>query len=301
MAVPTTFTCSCGAKLEVPSGTQARTILCPKCQRNVPIPEAKDEAQCVPVRGEDGKDYWRLVCSCGKHVRTPAAVGQPYGRCPKCGQMLKMPGFLLAQKQAGAAAVNVALEAELKPSQDGTETVAAGVAPVEEPLTRDAAFIAAERLRPVHAGGGAPSAGAESRISAWPLAGKLARALAAFIDLTLAVALTGVVFVLARKQVLPELLLRKELVFPLLVAAGVLNDGFIHMLSGASIGKRLVVLTTRTANGAEMGLARTFLRGLLKWLLIPGWLLALVDPSERTLHDLLCNTLVLKGRAKHKH
>jgi uncharacterized RDD family membrane protein YckC len=283
----------------------------------VPVPEAKDEAQCVPVRGEDGKDYWRLICECGKHVRTPAAVVQPYGRCPKCGRMLKMPGFLLSQKQAGAAsrpaeaapslqggkgagAGGGVLQAEPKPSEDETQPVNSGAALLEERVGRDAAVVAADRLRPAHAGGNASGEAADSRISAWPLAGRHARTLAAFIDLTVAVALTGVVVVLAKKQVLPDLLLRRELVVVVLVAAGVLNDGFIHMLSGASLGKRLVVLTTRTANGAEMGLARTFLRGLLKWLLVPGWVIGLVDPSERTLHDLLCNTLVLKGRPKHK-
>ena len=41
------------------------------------------------------------------------------------------------------------------------------------------------------------------------------------------------------------------------------------------------------------------LRAIAKWLLIPGWVLAFFHPAERALHDLLCNTCVLKGRVRH--
>jgi len=369
VAVPITFTCSCGERLQVPAGTVGRMAFCLKCRRSVPIPgavgaqsarqagtEAKSggeeggrpakpaagsgvtnnvlrvtgtaegggaaeangqEAQCVLVHGEDGQDYWRVICSCGKHVRTPVAVGRPYGRCPKCGQMLKMPGYLGSQKPVGAPARTAAGSVPVAPArekvpdggvaapaqksgEDESETAAFGVAPVNERMSREAANVAADRLRPSHAGAGRSGAEIEGKISAWPLAGKGARILATFIDLTIAAVLAGVIVVLARKQILPRMFLSKEMVVVVLVLALTLTDGLVHILLDASIGKKLAVLTTRTGSGEPMGRARAILRALLKWLLFPGWLIGLVDPSGRTLHDLLCNTLVLRGRVKHR-
>ena len=43
---------------------------------------------------------------------------------------------------------------------------------------------------------------------------------------------------------------------------------------------------------------QVLLRALAKWLLLPGWILAAMDTQERTLHDLLCGTLVLQGRRR---
>jgi len=274
-----------------------------------------EEAQCVLVHGEDGQDYWRVICSCGKHVRTPVAVGRPYGRCPKCGQMLKMPGYVQPKLPGRVPAEPVAhsvpsvLFAEesasggagkpvQKSGEDESETAAFGAAPVGERISRDAAIVAADRLRPSYAGASGRMAEAESRISAWPLAGKGVRVLAAFIDLTIGVVLAGILVFLARKHVLPETFNRIQMVIIVWLFVQILNDGLVHMIIGGSIGKKLALITTRTASGKEMTRARTLARALLKWLLLPGWLIGIVDPSGRTLHDLLCDTLVLRGRAK---
>jgi len=291
-----------------------------------------ESGQCVLVRDPDGKQFWKLTCACGKHIRTPAAVDQPYGKCPKCGQMLKMPGYLLSKGPVlvsarpgegpvaapsqrnklvadallaggeGAAKSEAPAEKSTsKKKDDETETVTTPAVVVSERISRESSLRTADLLRPHHTAAAGESEDVGDRISAWPLAGKATRTLAAFIDVTFATLLAGTVMILASKHLLPAIFRRWEMVFILLVLAGVLNDGILHALWGGSIGKRLVVIVVKTAGGRQLGVARTILRALLKWLLIPGWVIGLVDPNERTLHDLLCNTLVLKGRAKHRH
>ena len=76
---------------------------------------------------------------------------------------------------------------------------------------------------------------------------------------------------------------------------GLINDILLQILGG-SFGKRLVVLTLRDLNGFEPSIPRLAVRALIKWTLIPGWLIGLVDPEGRCLHDWVCGTIVLKAR-----
>lgn len=135
-------------------------------------------------------------------------------------------------------------------------------------------------------------------ISAWPLAGRLPRALAGFIDLTLGMVAATLIVVGGSMGLLPEN--SRYLVVPVVAffTAVLLNDCLLQSFGG-SIGKRLVVLTLRTPDGLPPALPVILLRALLKWLLFPGWLLALVHPAQRSLHDLICNTYVMKGRVRH--
>jgi uncharacterized RDD family membrane protein YckC len=270
--------------------------------------------ECALVRGEDGKEYWKLTCTCGKHVRTPAAIDQPYGRCPKCGRMLKMPGYLHARNPVLISArpgegpvsapprakkiLDLELAAAGSRRDDNSETVDAK-AVAEQPMSREAAEKAAARLRQPYAGAAAHPE-ALGRLSAWPLAGKPARLLAAFIDVTFSTVIAAVPTVLAAHGLLPGWLATSGGIAAVVLAAGILNDGVLQLLIGGSLGKKLVVLVVQTAAGTQPSAGRILLRAVLKWLLIPGWIIGLVDPSERTLHDLLCNTLVLKGRARHR-
>jgi len=359
--------CTCGAIWETPSGTEALT--CAKCGRSVPAPldaaslppqnergdpgfsassantpsdpdngsivSLGDIARCELIRDTEGREWWKMACVCGKRVRSPARTQQPYGKCPKCGRRLKLPGYLLSRppvlisaapgdKPVIAADKNPkpaeAPKAETSPKKenrevdaesetrdvvplrdeqiptlldDESETVVVEAVLADMRVNQAAFQRVANSLRPTHING--ESSG---RISAWPLAGMIRRALAAFVDLTLAVMLAGIVVVLASVDVLPPALLRGEVVFLLLILAGWLNDGVLQLLLGETLGKRLVVVVTRTLDGAELSVLRLLLRALLKWLIVPGWLIALIDPNERALHDLICGTLVLRGRNK---
>ena len=387
-----TFSCSCGETLSAPETAAGREVLCAKCGKNMPVPiaspvlindlqsapvpvgitpetvTAPDPAtgrssetppHCELVRDPDGKEYWKLTCYCGKRVRSPASIDQPFGRCPKCGKRMKLPGYLLSKKaflissHPGKGPVSApskpltpfsgSATAELKPFKDPPIRIselfenreredelvtplapirAASVASEVENRTaagryddsipllssdedsthgvisghrvsHAAAVVAADRLRAHHAGGSS-----SGRISAWPLAGKGARALAAFIDLTLTTSLVGLVVILASQEILPSFFLKPEIVIAMMLLAGCVNDGLIHLVWGGSLGKKLVLIVTRTTFGSDLGAAHVLVRAALKWMLVPGWIIGLVDPNERTLHDLLCGTLVLKGRAK---
>ncbi|MCW8133683.1 MAG: RDD family protein [Planctomycetota bacterium] len=134
-------------------------------------------------------------------------------------------------------------------------------------------------------------------ISAWPLAGKLPRALSGFIDVTFATTAMGLVVVMASLKILPESCQHVAVAVAAFIAAGLINDVLLQM-TGGTLGKRLVVLVVRRRGGREVEPGRLVLRACLKWLLIPGWLVAFVDPAERSLHDIVCGTLVLKGRAR---
>ncbi len=343
--------CICGAFWDAPPG--ATNLTCAKCGRSVPAhaetgfaPDSKpshpteptsivslgDIARCELVRDTEGREWWKMACVCGKRVRSPARTQQPYGKCPKCGRRLKLPGYLLSRppvlisaapgakpviaadkkttepvvpEKKGNPEADAVSDAEtrdvvpLRDEQipmlldDESETVAVEAVLADMRVNQAAFQRVANSLRPTHI-----SDESSGRISAWPLAGMARRALAAFVDLTLAVMLAGVVVVLASVDVLPPALLRAEVVFLLLILAGWLNDGVLQLLMGETLGKRLVVVVTRTLDGAELSVPRLLLRALLKWLIVPGWFIALIDPNERALHDLICGTLVLRGRNK---
>lgn len=365
LRMPIAFSCTCGHTVEIADPAHNTEAFCSRCNTMVPIPTAKKPAESAPripetpphcemVRDASGKEYWRLTCFCGKRVRSPASIDQPYGRCPKCERRLKLPGYLMSKKAflisaspgkgplaapskspdflapdplaAAKGPIRISELFENRTTEDEHTTPIAplralagfpmDIAPtsttgdsiptlaedendshyaVVQHVSRTTANTAADRLRPHRADTAGESYG---RISAWPLAGKASRALAAFIDLTLALLLCGVVVVLAREEVLPSFMLSIQALIGVLLFAGAANEALFHLLLGGSLGKKLVVIVSRTVAGNRLGTGRTLLRALLKWLLLPGWILGAVDPNERTLHDLLCGTLVLKGRPK---
>jgi uncharacterized RDD family membrane protein YckC len=165
----------------------------------------------------------------------------------------------------------------------------------DEPASRAAALRTADILRSKKL---SERVDGSSLISAWPLAGHLPRALAGFIDLTLGLVAAMLIVVGGSLGVLPENS-RYWLVPVVAFYTAVLLNDCLLQASGGSIGKRLVVLTLRTPDGMAPTVPAVLLRAVIKWLLLPGWLLAFVHPTQRALHDLLCNTCVLKGRVRH--
>ncbi|MCZ7643902.1 MAG: RDD family protein [Planctomycetota bacterium] len=162
-------------------------------------------------------------------------------------------------------------------------------------VSREAALRTADMLRKHHSAG--ESGSGFGRISAWPLAGRLPRTLAGFIDLTLAMLVTGFAVALTSLKVLPDGFNHPAVLGLIFFFTGLFNDCVLEW-TGGSLGKRLVVLTVRSRTGIHPDGPRTILRGVVKWLILPGWLIAYFDPAERALHDLVCGTLVLKGRTR---
>lgn len=326
-----TITCSCGEPLPLPPSYTGGELLCPRCRKYAAIPgwkirekrfaaphgapqtpackppldpataEISEPAHSQLIDGAGGRKFWKLTCPCGKRLLTPELTHQPYGHCPKCGRHLPMPGYHAGPASAAHEAVRAeaVLAGELDAGADdgrATEIVAVPDGSREAKIQLCASATAADRLRPsrrehtLRASSG--------RVSAWPLAGRGRRLLAAFIDFSLAGSLSAAVVLLTGVHALEPLVPPLCFVLGLLFLILIFNDTAVHVLLGGSIGKHLVVLDIRTEDGALCGAGRLLARALLKWVFIPGWLIGALDSAERTGHDLLAGTLVLKGRPR---
>jgi uncharacterized RDD family membrane protein YckC len=299
--------------------------------------DASDTGEQPPhyelVRNADGKENWKITCFCGKRLLTPAKSEISHGRCPKCGRRLRLPGHESLKEtvdlppgavdpKAGESSSRSIIEerieerkrsgefsksefdkelAQIMAGQDDVATDVALLIPevpkVDAVLTASAA---ADRLRPQRESKPDPSGSASGLLAAWPLAGFVRRGLAGFIDVTFAMMITATIFMLSLNGILPEIFKNVFVELLVLLVAGVLNDGLFHILAGGSLGKLLVVVAVRNFRGTPMEPWRALLRAFCKWLLLPMSVLALIDPAQRTLHDLLCGTLVLKGRARKR-
>jgi uncharacterized RDD family membrane protein YckC len=88
----------------------------------------------------------------------------------------------------------------------------------------------------------------------------------------------------------------------LLWGAGLLLYQFIGNCLGGTIGKKVMGLAVVSKSGGSLGVVRSFLRAVFYPLSFPlnlGFLLALVHPESRALHDLLSGSLVVEARPKH--
>ena len=83
----------------------------------------------------------------------------------------------------------------------------------------------------------------------------------------------------------------------------VLDFLLLPLLRGQTLGKMLTGLTIINMDGTNAGLGRILVRNVLGYIIsaIPlglGFLLATVNSSGRTLHDLISGTIVVRGRKK---
>jgi uncharacterized RDD family membrane protein YckC len=242
------------------------------------------------LRDAGGKESWKVTCLCGKRLLTPASPVQPYGRCPKCGRRLILPGYAEAAKERPKAAAAELLETLKRVNLHAAHTAAKLLRPRHSP----------GRLQARRRGSGLAIARctASGRVSAWPLAGLGRRLLAAFIDFSLCSAITGVLVAAGGKELLEQFRTPLPLLLALLLLALIFNDTVIHLLWGGSIGKNLVLLAVQGKENQSCGVWRLLLRAILKWLLIPGWIVSVFNPTERAAHDLLAGTVVLRARRR---
>ncbi|HYG76799.1 MAG TPA: RDD family protein [Planctomycetota bacterium] len=289
------LTCFCGKRVRSPASIDQPVGRCPKCGRRMKLPGYLMSKKAFLISASPGQGP---LAAPSKETAPPESAAKGPIRISELFENR-------AEEHTTPIAPIRALSgfpADVPPFPSSDDTIPllsedeneAGEAVVHR-VSRTAAATAADRLRPQRAEDEGDGYG---RISAWPLAGKASRALAAFIDLTLALIVCGIVVVLAREDVLPAFFLSVQALLAVLMLAGCANEALVHLLLGDSPGKKLVVIVTRTVHGARLGAGRILLRALLKWMLLPGWVLGAIDPNERCLHDLICGTLVLKGRAK---
>ncbi len=291
-------------------------------------------AHTQEVKTPDGKTAYKLTCPCGKRMLVPAGVKKRTGRCPKCNKLIRIPrpdagaagkspgAGEGGQKEAGAS------EAIRPKGGAGTEPktaapAAAAVADRQPPklpsvpppvpfaalpaaagqvggmegwnVNREAAMAAAERLRSRASERVRQEVGV---VSAWPRADFSLRGLAAFIDITAMLLVVGIFLLLGTQGALPEWVTRPLMVPILFAALAFLNDAVLQILCGGSIGKKLVILTILRYDGRPPSPHAILLRAATKWALVPGWIWFFFDPDRRAPHDLICGTLVLKGRER---
>lgn len=334
------FSCMCGAVIQVSELYAGQKAVCSKCNVSVLIPNpvgsppagtvkvtsksgdvpregtgsagddqgnlslGTETSYCEWVKNKDGNEYWKIICLCGKRVLSPLHTDKRFGRCPKCGGRLPLPGYISSKSTPSTGSNDKSMDLVfpeiLEVVDEQIETNLLIPIPSDGRFNLNAALTAANRLRPHRPEASwATRSSPSSRVTAWPLGGKGRRAIAGFIDFTVATSVAAVVIVLASQEVLPDLFLQGDVLLGVVAVAGIFNDGVIHLMFGNSIGKKLVVLVVQHKSGTPMDPVRILVRAVVKWLFVPGWIIGAIDPAERTLHDIFCGTLVVKGRVKH--
>jgi|SRR5579862_334791 len=282
------------------------------------VPPAEHAPHHERVRGADGREYWKLTCFCGKSLLAPADGPHKHGRCPQCGKRLLFP---TPERHITTGPLPVIPDRPPSSEQPRTQRhssrrthghrsglhrgtpvrrVPAAKPPHAQPINSDrvkpgqsASENAADKLRPDSTRARRTVSG---MISAWPVAGRATRALAAFVDLTFALSLTA--GMLLATPLLPNYFASTtfRVAFGLIVLW--LNEGLLQWLWDGSIGKKLCVIVIRDEDGLAPNAENALLRPFVKLALIFAWPFALFDPSGRALHDQLLGTVVMKGRVQ---
>jgi uncharacterized RDD family membrane protein YckC len=292
--------CPCHKRILSPLQTPYPTGRCPKCGRRLRLPGYKGKGASQPAPAAPPKS--EVPAETAQPAGTPPPAAAPVPAAPSAPAPVPAASPANAPPTAGPAPAGPSPDDEIgtivmEPYAEEAAKSLPERAPEPQAVNvgRAAALRTADLLRQHKVlGTHSPSPGL---ISAWPLAGRLPRVLAGFMDLTFSLVAAGAVVALGSLGLLPARSLHPAVILTAFLTAQLLNDCLLQF-RGGSLGKRLVVLTLRTRAGEAPDLGRTVLRGLLKSLLFPGWILALVHPSQCALHDLVCGTLVLKGRPR---
>ncbi len=263
----------------------------PNAPSENPQPLAETPPHAERVRGADRKAYWKLTCFCGKILLAPADGPHKQGRCSNCSALLLFPteGYIttallpvIPQRKKSRNRTPTEANPALRDRESGKDRIKPG---------SSASDRAADKLRPDSTRSRVPRKGL---VSAWPIAEKIPRGLAAFIDLTLALALAALLFVLA--PWLPTHCSYTTFRIAIVLLGLWLNEGVLQWLWGGSIGKKICVIVMREEDGEPLSAENALLRPFVKLALLPLWPLAFFSATGQAVHDNLLGTVVLKGR-----
>jgi membrane associated rhomboid family serine protease/DNA-directed RNA polymerase subunit RPC12/RpoP len=87
--------CSCGRKIRAPRQYAGKTVLCPRCRERVLIPgtsEPETQREKTPAPKPPGDGAIRFTCQCGRRITVPARYAGKLGKCPQCGERVRVPG-----------------------------------------------------------------------------------------------------------------------------------------------------------------------------------------------------------------
>ncbi|HOX07978.1 MAG TPA: RDD family protein [Planctomycetota bacterium] len=286
------FHCECGQKVSVKLPAPNTAGKCPKCGRSLRVPRMPG-AQGAAAPAASDKDEAsrersaareRINCDkCGRRIEDLSAAF-----CPRCGFPLsKQPPAWCPGAPAAAQARPAAAPENVTPRQPTPQVPASAMPPsteVRQRNAREAAEAAAELLRPAAArtesGPTAPEAGLVRRLAAFVIDAAVAAA-AGLLALKLAPSDGG------------ELPWKMAVIG--LAAMLVINEVlFAATAGGRSLGLLVCGAGVFRSSGQPAGPV-VLLARLLAWaVLMIGSPLALFDARRRTLHDLVCGTVVLQ-------
>lgn len=295
------FTCECGKRIVSPIRDRRETGKCPKCGSKLLIPRIGESprrsARDKKKNEKEAKGKGRRWDTAGKKARrAPATIvsGDTFA-CPHCGKT--PPG---GSEATYCAFCGKPLAEAAQEDASETDKAASPVQPVPNSASaRAAADGAAARIHAARPKGASPAEdaakGPRAVTTGSAAAGLGARLGAGLADATLVLAallLVGVVF----KS------LQGDTAFawnPGAIAAGaiaILNEVFLVMGIGQTLGKSLVGITVIRADNLHLGPGRILLRCLFKLIAFPGTISVFFDPEHRALHDLVSGTFVI-GRS----
>jgi hypothetical protein len=243
-------------------------------------PSAETAPHAERVRGADGVEYWKLTCFCGKQLLAPYVGAHTHGRCTQCGKRLRLP---VGRPITGGPLPVIPARRTPRRIRDTRPRL---------PVAAVSSGDSADKLRPA---GAASERLAHGLISAWPAASLPRRALSLHIDVTFVLMFTAAVWLAAGPEHQTV-----SLTAAAVLAAWLFNDAFLQSVCGGSLGKLLALVALRTADGEHVPAARLCARSVVKLVGLPLFPLTFSDPDYRAVHDRLCGTRVLLGRAHGK-
>ena len=99
------MTCSCGQTFPVPLDVLTSTVTCPRCSKQVKIPEA---------------DFMPTTCGCGRNLRIPYKTAGAGKKCPSCKNPIKLltqPPPAIAEKSEQPASEKIISKPEEPPKR----------------------------------------------------------------------------------------------------------------------------------------------------------------------------------------
>jgi membrane associated rhomboid family serine protease/predicted RNA-binding Zn-ribbon protein involved in translation (DUF1610 family) len=84
--------CSCGKKIRAPRQYAGKTVLCPRCRERILIPQANSPDAQSQEKTPAADETIRFACRCGKRIAVAARYAGRSGKCPQCGERVRVPG-----------------------------------------------------------------------------------------------------------------------------------------------------------------------------------------------------------------
>ena len=128
--------CTCGARLKAPDGSVGKSVRCSVCGNAVFVPGAR-AGSAVQTANAELEAWIRVVCKCGKVIKSPPEWAGKIGHCPRCGVEQVMPTAEQTNVRGEHEATVIKEQAEgPKPLKSLAKPAAAALRPPPKPQPR---------------------------------------------------------------------------------------------------------------------------------------------------------------------